>query len=672
MSRYNPSICYQQPPRRSQLLWLASRPGESHPVPQSLPYQLDRMADDEASTGCLASGGLQFEPRKVGEREARMTKSKCPNPHRRSGVIADPNALINRPKSAYTRNLRTMDEEPVFWQHSHRATSRFRQSQFSIQRPVSPPITRHYSDLRRSNASDFKILLEETFARQPVLKLQPNPIINIEPPATPSLAPTPIECAQSTLDTSPYLPPTPNQHPQTSQEAKQYSPPSPTEYSQSLQEKNLPSLPSSNSSSPQDSPGRKRFSGFRPLQLSFYLPGNRLSLLPRFSDDDNVYHDIPPVPGITRPPSALLKAKPSAVFNAPLTSNSIPRKAVASRVTSTMDESNRSSFQSSVTLTGGTYSRGSLVHDRRRSDKRLSKNTWSNPQGFQKDVEAHLPSLSRPASHTWTEVSDRFSRHRTSAQSLQLETDPEEPQQTEFECPTISEECSPVSPVSPVSPAYSKKHSAVDYHDYEFTGEVSQLPERHSAVEYHDYEFVGEVRRVPAITESPFQGDSLHVAPLFHSSSGSADSSDDELPLPSKPRSSSGSSTLYHGESSSESDLPARKTTISVAFPSPTLQHRLSEWLSRSASQVQAFSPQQGECYGHIDSPTLGFSWKDFGFNTEKRASKVEDANQHARRRAFTDGSSVSTYVDGALDMDPEKFPVPVSMAHTIGVGVAF
>ena len=641
VSRYNPSVCYQQPPRRSQLLWPSQRPGDVHPVPRSSQHYFRTIADDEDSTGSPTSRHLQRGHYDIGGREVSAKKSKIHNPRRRSGVIADPNALINRPKSAYTRGLRVTDEEPVFWQHSHRATSRFRQSQFSTSWPSSPPTSQHYTTSRRSNASNFESLLEETFASQPTLNLQPNPIINIEPPATPNLPPTPIEDLQQ------------------------------------LQEESLPSPPTPNSPPLEDAPSRRRFSGFRPLQLSFYLPGNRLSLLPRFSDDNDT--DVPPVPGITRPPSALMKAKPGPTYSSSLTSYSIPRKAVASRATSAADESNRSSFQSSVTLNGGTYSRGSLLHDRLRSDLRLSRSTWRNTQ-----------ELSRPASRSWAEDAKRFSQHRVSAQTLQLETNHEEPQQVEFECPTISEECSPVSPISPAcsekhtNVAYhdyeftgevrrcQKQHSTVDYHDYEFVGEVCQDSEQRSAVEYHDYEFVGEARRVPEIQESSFQGDSLHVAPLFHSSTGSTDSNNDELPLRSKPRSSSGSSTLYHGESSSESDLPVFKTTLSVAFPSPTLQHRLSDWLSRSASQVQAFSPQRGECYAHTDSPTLGFSWKDFGFNSEKAASKGEGGSQYGRRRALTDGSLASTYVDGDDDIDLEKFPMPASLTHTVGVGVAF
>ena len=600
---------------------------------QSLQHQLHTNIDDQASIGRPTTRNIQHIPYRTGEGEESTIYPKSRNLRRRSGVIADPNALINRPKSAYTRNRRTNDEEPVFWQHSDRATKRFHHSQFTTPLPTSPPIRRQPTGSRRSNASNFETLLDQTFARQPALNLQPNPVINVEPPSTPSLPPTPIEDVQSPEET------------------------------------NLSSPQISSFSSPQESPNQQRFSGFRPLQLDFYLPGNRLSLLPRFSDDHDVDHDIRRVPGITRPPSALMKAKPSPIFDCPLTSFSIPRKAVASQAASTVNKSKCFGVQSSATLNGGTYSRGSLLHDHLRSDRRISRSTLRNTQDFQKSADKPLPSSSRPASTTWTDIAERLSSHRVSAQSAQFETNFDERTQVEFEYPTVSEKCSPISLVSPAS---SKRHSAVEYHDYEFVGEACQVPEQLSAVEYHDYEFIGEARQVPELSEVPPQHVSLQVARLFHAPTSSNDSSDDELPPPSKPRSSSGSSTLYHGESSLDSNLPAIKTTLSVAFPSPSLQHRLSDWLSRSASQIQAFSPQRGECYGHTDSPTLGFSWKDFGWNTEKRTSNSEGGSHRGRRSAYTDGSSASTYVDGSDDVDLEKFPVPVSMARNIGVGVAF
>ena len=212
---------------------------------------------------------------------------------------------------------------------------------------------------------------------------------------------------------------------------------------------------------------------------------------------------------------------------------------------------------------------------------------------------------------------------------------------------TISEEESPISSLSPGS---SKNHSPVVY---------------------HEYDFIPQARQVDSIEGPSSQRDSVHVTPLFYPPTTTRDSNDDELPPPSTPRSSSGSSTFYNEGSQEESDLPIVKSTLSVAFPSPTLQHRLSEWLSRSNSQIQACNPQHGGRHRNADSPTLGFSWNDFSLEAEKTMIKGEGDTQYGRRRAYTDGSLASTYVDGGYNLDLEKDPVPASEAYYIDVGVA-
>ena len=176
----------------------------------------------------------------------------------------------------------------------------------------------------------------------------------------------------------------------------------------------------------------------------------------------------------------------------------------------------------------------------------------------------------------------------------------------------------------------------------------------------------------------------MKVSPLFHRTSPpppaqqspsdpvSDDEEDDDHPdQNSKPRSSSGSSTLYHGSISSPDpdDLelqPAVKHNLSIAFPSPTMNHRLSDWLVRSAGghQVQSWAPQKkgGEVYGGgPDSPTLGFSWRDFGWNGE--TGNEEDGR---KKRPYTVAGEAK-YVGGEEgESDLERFPVPGS------VGVAY
>ena len=699
-------------------------------------------------------------------------------------VLNNPESLINRPKSAYTRNRRMDDEEPVFWQHSNRSTKLLRQSELSNLRPKSLTIKKQQEELRRSNGSAFENFINRTFASQPSLNLPqilPNPLINIQPPSTPSLPPTPIdgnqisqqrvlpstrpdlEFTREILDRSRFSK-TQNQSSEKrsswfsqdlkrssamSQDQKRFSGLSqeqkrasglsleprrasglsleprrasglsleptrasvlslePNRFSssskdltrfsgiqdQSSQLESSASLeqPSQKrfSGSSQETPKSKRYSGFRPLQLSFYLPGNRLSLLPQFSDDNDEVSDIPPMPEIPRPASALMKAKPSVISDRPSTYHSIPRKAVGSQTTSLAGGSTRSSFQSSVTLNNTLYSRSSLLQDPVRSDARLSTGTWRNTQDFQKAAENPPPSPRRPMSRIFADAAEILATKRRSTHSIHLETQVSaSPPQPEYdECSPISEESSPVSPVSPMSPvspatAPIKHHSTVDYHDYDFAPPTPQPRTPRSAVDYHEYEFTTPTR-TPTTPAFSTRDSTMKVSPLFHNTSApppppaSEPSSDeeDELPPNSKPRSSSGSSTLYHGEFSSEeeSDLvlpPAVKHALSVDFPSPTIQHRLSDWLVRSAGighhHAQSWNPPRGakgEVYAGErgpDSPTLGFSWKDFG------CDGVEKGGDGRKKRPLTVGGEKYLAMVEGEDFDLEKFPMPG------GVGVAY
>lgn len=641
MSRYNPSLCDQQPFRRSQLHWpvptLEDLERDLPPRPQD--SQLQSLATRAAGTksGRPTSRYPSYiPPIKAGKTTITTSTTKNHDSQCQPGVIGNPDALINRPKSAYTRNLRTTDEEPVFWQHnSHRATSRFRKSQFSMHRPVSVASLKQEMETRRSNASNFESLLDRTFKTKSILNLQPNPIINIEPPRDPIFVSSPAEDIRTSVAGG-----------------RSFSP-------------NFDN-PSFEISAPQ-----KRFSGFRPLQLSFYLPGNRLSLLPQFSDDLRMNRDIPPVPSIARPASAVLKTRPTSNLSYSSTAHKIPRKAVASHTSSLASHSNRPSYQSSVTLVNETSPRESL-HSR----LQLDRTSWRKSNLLQSESAGSRPNQARSSLHRPAENVQRCSWKRTSVQPPHVETRSEEAQQIDRQCPAIQEECSPVSsdspvsPLSPLSPLEAPRPSTEAYHEYDFT-ETRQHSALYQSTDYHDYEFINDTRHIPKTSEPLSRSPSSHVAPLFDSSASSADYSDNEIPPLSKPRSSSGSSTLYQGESSSDSDIQAVKAKLSVAFPSPTLQHRLSDWLSRSASQIQAFSPEQGECYGPSDSPTLGFSWKDFGFNAEKQTLR-SDGGEHRRKKAFTDASSTTTYVNGVDEIDVQFYSLPGHMPHTTNVGVAF
>ena len=645
MSRYNPSVCNQQPSRRSQLLWPASRHRNRDTESQYLQHEVQTAPTNGIPKRRSTSRKLDRDFQNAGIGEALTTNGEHHNSRHQSGVIGDPNALINRPKSAYTRNLRTTDEEPVFWQHSHRSTSRYHRSQITVGRSSmtpSVPSIGTQTESRRSNASNFESLLDRTFTAQPMLNLQPNPVITIEPPK------------------SPLSPVASMEDPPISEEA---SVPNPADLEVSCT---------------QVTPSQKRYSGFRPLQLSFYLPGNRLSLLPRFGDDHNLDYEIPPVPGIARPPSALLKAKVGSAMPRPPMPHSIPRKAVAPRSSIVEIKSNRPRSQNNVISAGEEARKESRISDIR-SERAVSMNVLRQKHASQSAAHRPLPTRSRTTSQSLNANTQRFSTFGTRVQSLQFEPYSQEQQQRELEVLEILNESSSASPVSPISSVTESpftNNKVETYHDYNFT-EARQLPEQHATVDYHDYGF--EVQAAE-ISDSSYRSPSPHVAPLFQSSTSATSFSDHgSLPSPLKPRSSSGSSTLYHGESSSESSLTLAKASttkkLSIAFPSPTLQHRLSEWLSRSASQIQQPSsppPQQGECFNRTDSPTLGFSWKDFGFSADKRTSSGRQ--QHLRTRAFTDASSSSTFVNGSGDEgDGERYPRLSRMVSVpVEVGVAF
>ena len=197
------------------------------------------------------------------------------------------------------------------------------------------------------------------------------------------------------------------------------------------------------------SPPMRKLSPFRPLQLSIYIPGNELPSLPKFSDDFD--DEELSIPGLERPPMAVLKPRSDSLLVRSSTSFSVPRKPVPSRASST--EPLRYSIDSQRTYTDGMVHQRSFSFERMRPynmDKRPSFATTRSNQEFLEGLNAPLPPLPQPATGTQFESGCAIYR-RASEQSLRLRTHLEERQILERKLPefeTISEERSPVSPLS--------------------------------------------------------------------------------------------------------------------------------------------------------------------------------------------------------------------------------
>lgn len=173
-----------------------------------------------------------------------------------------------------------------------------------------------------------------------------------------------------------------------------------------------------------------RTAGFRPLELSIYLPGNELPSLPVFLED--LEEDER---GLEFPAHVLTKARSDSMLLRPSTSFSIPRKPLASRTLS-MDAS-RSSMDSRYT---GDVS---LAMGTRSTLGRPSIVTTQSTQDFLDTLDARLPqSPPRLRSKSGPEPIYTLYR-RASEQSLRLQTHLEERAEIERhlpECDTILEE----------------------------------------------------------------------------------------------------------------------------------------------------------------------------------------------------------------------------------------
>lgn len=175
----------------------------------------------------------------------------------------------------------------------------------------------------------------------------------------------------------------------------------------------------------------ERFAGFRPLELSIYLPGNELPSLPVFS-----YDDAEGEMGLVYPAPVLTKAKSESLLSRPSTSFTIARKPVKSRTLSF--DGSRSSWDSrhaSVEINSALCTRPIV--------SRPSLATTQSTQDFLDTLDSRLPQLpSRLRSKSGSEPAFTLYR-RASEQSLRLRTHVEERERIERrlpECDTILEE----------------------------------------------------------------------------------------------------------------------------------------------------------------------------------------------------------------------------------------
>ncbi|KAI4176158.1 MAG: hypothetical protein LQ343_001202 [Gyalolechia ehrenbergii] len=167
-----------------------------------------------------------------------------------------------------------------------------------------------------------------------------------------------------------------------------------------------------------------RTPGFRPLQLSIYLPGNQLPTLPTFREEEGEEDNA----GLTYPPQALVKSRSDSMLSRPSTAFSIPRKPVPNR-TSSMEQS-RCSMESRYTLNETNVRPESRsVHHRPRMA--ASQST----RDFLDAIDARLPQAP-PALRSKSGPERVYTLYRkASEQSLRLKTHLEERSQLERSLP---------------------------------------------------------------------------------------------------------------------------------------------------------------------------------------------------------------------------------------------
>lgn len=207
-----------------------------------------------------------------------------------------------------------------------------------------------------------------------------------------------------------------------------------------------------------------RNGGFRPLELSIYMPGNTLPSLPSFHED---YREDEA--GLEFPAQALTKARSDSMLSRPSTSFTVPRKPVASMRTLSLDVS-RSSVDSRYAMDLDL----NLALGTRSLHRRPGIATTQSTQDFLDTLDARLPQPPRLRSKSGPEPIYTLYR-RASEQSLRLRTHLEERERIERhlpDCDTILEEKpSDVLPKFPnLSPISSHGDAADDLpqHPYSY------------------------------------------------------------------------------------------------------------------------------------------------------------------------------------------------------------
>ena len=276
-----------------------------------------------------------------------------------------------------------------------------------------------------------------------------------------------------------------------------------------------------------------RTGGFRPLQLSIYLPGNELEPLPVFEEAN--------FPDLAHPPKALVKSRSESILSRPSTSFTIPRKPVASRTVSL--DGSRFSIDSHYTTNESSLStrpRGPSVA------------TSRSTQEFLDALDARLPQ-SPPMLRSKSGPEPIYTLYRrASEQSLRLRTHLEEREQIERrlpECDTILEEKQMDNGNRGLSPISS--------HDSPVDGGLS-----------HEKVFDGYKLSHP--TPSPPPSIPLPPLPTANSSSSLALPIQAPSPLPLR-------------FEASTTDLLQRKLYTPAELPS--VRARISQWLMRAGSQ---------------------------------------------------------------------------------------
>ena len=187
----------------------------------------------------------------------------------------------------------------------------------------------------------------------------------------------------------------------------------------------------------------RRREDFRPLELSIYLPGNKLSPLPFFSEafeDGHIRMEYPA--------NALVRAQTDSILYRPSTSFTIPRKPVAPMG----ETSSVSGSRHSVDARLNTSSTG--IHSRSHSLSLASGNLDSDStKEFLAALDTRLPQCPSPLPTASATDFGATIHRRASEQSLRLRTHLEERQEMERrlnEIDTIVEEKTTEGPLKVV------------------------------------------------------------------------------------------------------------------------------------------------------------------------------------------------------------------------------